>query len=66
LLAELQPERDLAIFLLPPIHVDVLLTDPGGTIYLRIPTETRARLDSAPAACYTAAARGRQPESTEE
>lgn len=29
-LAELQPDRDRAIFLLPPIHVDILLADPGG------------------------------------
>ncbi|MFH1730143.1 MAG: hypothetical protein ABIF82_00650 [Planctomycetota bacterium] len=29
-LRQLQPDRDLAIFLLPPIHVDILLADPGG------------------------------------
>ena len=29
-LRELQPNRDLAIFLLPPVHVDILLDDPGG------------------------------------
>ena len=29
-LRELQPQSDLAIFLLPPIHVDILLDDPGG------------------------------------
>jgi transposase len=29
-LRELQPERDLAIFLLPPVHVDTLLQPQGG------------------------------------
>ena len=29
-LRELQPGRDLAIFLFAPVHVDILLDDPGG------------------------------------
>jgi hypothetical protein len=29
-LRELEPSRDLAIFLLPPVHVDILLAAQGG------------------------------------
>jgi len=47
-LREIEPQRDLAIFLLPPLHVDILLAAQGG-YHVPVDPESSARMNAQPA-----------------